>query len=60
MAKSKKKKNRRLIAFECVETGIRTYVSEKNVINNPEKLEFKKYNPKLRRHTLHKEVQKLK
>lgn len=60
MAGKKKKKNRRLIALECVETGMRTYVSAKNVVNTPDKLEIKKYNPKLRRHTVHKEVQKLK
>lgn len=59
MAKGKKDK-RRLIALECTETGMRTYVSEKNVINTPGKLELMKYNPKLRKHTLHKEVQKLK
>ncbi len=59
MAKGKKK-NRRLIALECTETGMRAYVSEKNVMNTPEKIELMKYNPRLRRHTLHKEVQKLK
>lgn len=59
MAK-KKKKNRRLIALECTETGMRSYVSEKNIVNTPDKLELKKYNKKLRKYTLHKEVQKLK
>ena len=59
MAK-KKKKNRRLIALECTETGMRSYVSEKNSVNTTDKLEIKKYNPKLRKHTIHKEVQKLK
>ena len=59
MAK-KKKKNRRLIALECTETGMRTYVSQKNIVNTPDKLEIKKFNPKLRKYTVHKEVQKLK
>ena len=59
MAK-KKKKNRRLIALECTETGMRTYVTSKNVVNSPDKIQLMKYNPKLRKHTLHKEVQKLK
>jgi len=57
---AKKKGNRILIALECTETGMRTYVTQKNKINSAEKLQMKKFNPKLRRHTLHKEVQKLK
>ncbi|OGC48185.1 50S ribosomal protein L33 [candidate division WWE3 bacterium RIFCSPLOWO2_01_FULL_37_15] len=39
---------------------MRSYITAKNKINSPEKLQLKKFNPKLRRHTLHKEVQKLK
>ncbi len=57
---AKKKGNRFLIALECVETGRRTYITQKNKINSPEKLQLKKYNPQLKKHTLHKEVQKLK
>lgn len=57
---AKKKGNRLLIGLECVETGMRIYVSEKNKINTPDKLQLKKYNPKLKRHTLHKEVSRLK
>lgn len=57
---AKKKGNRLLIGLECTETGMRSYVSEKNRINSTEKLQLMKYNPKLRKHTLHKEVQKLK
>lgn len=57
---AKKKGNRILIALECVETGLRTYVSEKNRINTTDKIQLKKYNPRLKKHTLHKEVQKLK
>jgi len=56
----KKKGNRILIALECTETGMRSYITEKNKVNSPDKLQLKKYNPKLRRYTLHKEVQKLK
>lgn len=59
MAK-KKKKNRRIIALECTETGMRCYVSQKNIINSPDKLQLMKFNPKLRKYTLHKEIQKLK
>jgi large subunit ribosomal protein L33 len=57
---AKKKGNRNLIALECTETGKRTYVSQKNRINTEGKLELKKYNPKLRKHTVHKEATKLK
>ena len=59
MAK-KKKGNRILIGLECTETGMRTYVTQKNKMNTTEKLELKKYNPKLRKYTLYKEVSKLK
>jgi large subunit ribosomal protein L33 len=54
------KSNRRLLIMECAETGMRMYVSEKNIINTPEKLTLKKYNPKLRKVTEWKEVKKLK
>lgn len=57
---AKKKGNRLLIGLECTETGMRSYISEKNRINTTDKIELKKYNSKLRRHTLHKEVQRLK
>ena len=57
---AKKKGNRQLIGLECSETGMRVYVSTKNRINTTEKLNLKKYNPKLRKHTSFKEVQKLK
>lgn len=57
---AKKKGNRLLIGLECTETGRRTYVTQKNRINSPEKLQVMKYNPVLKKHTLHKEVQKLK
>ena len=59
MAK-KKKGNRILIGLECTETGMRTYVTQKNRVNTPDKLQIKKYNPKLKKHTLHKEVARLK
>jgi ribosomal protein L33 len=57
---AKKKGNRILIGLECTETGKRSYVTQKNRINSEGKLEVMKYNPLLRKHTLHKEVQKLK
>lgn len=57
---AKKKGNRILIGLECTETGVRSYITEKNRINSDEKIELMKYNPKIRKHTLHREVQKLK
>lgn len=57
---AKKKGNRLVIGLECVETGMRSYISQKNKINTTEKLELMKYNPRLKKHTLHKEVQRLK
>ena len=51
---AKKKGNRNLIGLECTETGMRTYVTQKNRVNTTEKLQIKKYNPKLKKHTLHK------
>jgi large subunit ribosomal protein L33 len=57
---AKKKGNRFLIGLECTETGRRSYITQKNRINTEGKLEIKKYNPLVRKHTLHKEVQKLK
>ncbi|NMB92000.1 50S ribosomal protein L33 [candidate division WWE3 bacterium] len=57
---AKKKGNRILIALECTETGMRSYITQKNRINTEGKVELKKYNPKLRRHTVHKEIQRLK
>ncbi len=57
---AKKKGNRILIGLECTETGRRTYVTQKNRMNTDGKLELKKYNPVLKKHTLHREVQKLK
>lgn len=57
---AKKKGNRFIIGLECTETGMRSYITEKNRINTSEKIQMMKYNPKLRKHTLHKEVQRLK
>ena len=36
--------------------GTSRYVTTKNRKNNPERLELKKYNPILRRYTIHKEI----
>jgi len=47
---------RQNILLECVETGERLYITSKNKRNTPDRLELKKYSPKLRRKALFKEV----
>ena len=50
------------VILECTEIkssglpGTSRYVTTKNRKNTPERLEMKKYNPILRRMTLHKEI----
>jgi large subunit ribosomal protein L33 len=57
-----KKGNRVQVILECTEQkesgvpGISRYITTKNKKNTPERLELKKYNPYLRRVTLHKEI----
>jgi len=57
-----KKGNRVQVILECTEqktsgvAGMSRYISTKNKRNTPDKLELKKYNPYLRKHTVHKEI----
>ncbi|MFA6571397.1 MAG: 50S ribosomal protein L33 [Bacteroidota bacterium] len=56
-----KKEARVIITLECTEAKkegkpASRYTTTKNKQNTTERLEIKKYNPFLRRHTLHKEV----
>ncbi|QBO35259.1 50S ribosomal protein L33 [Periweissella cryptocerci] len=44
------------IVLEAAETGERLYLTSKNRRNNPDRLELKKYSPKLRKVTIFKEV----
>ena len=55
---AKKGKDIRLkIILECTEQpGSSRYSTMKNRRNTPDRLVLKKYNPVLRRHTLHKEI----
>ena len=61
MAK-KAKGNRLQIILECTEhktsghAGTSRYVTQKNRKNTPERLELKKYNPILRKYTIHREI----
>ena len=57
-----KKGNRVQVIMECTEhkatglPGTSRYISNKNKKNTPERLELKKYNPILRKVTVHKEI----
>ena len=53
---AKKKGVRIIITLACTECGERNYTSEKNRRNDPQRLELKKYCPRCRRHTLHRET----
>ena len=61
MAK-KSKGNRNLIILECTEhkasgqPGTSRYVTQKIRKNTPDRLELKKYNPILRKMTVHREI----
>ena len=61
MAK-KSKGNRVQVILECTEQkesgvpGMSRYITTKNRKNTPERLELKKYNPILKRVTLHREI----
>ncbi|WP_291858394.1 50S ribosomal protein L33 [Marinilabilia sp.] len=61
MAK-KGKGNRVQVILECTEhkesgmAGTSRYISVKNRKNTPDRLELKKYNPVLKRYTVHREI----
>ncbi|NLJ81810.1 MAG: 50S ribosomal protein L33 [Bacteroidales bacterium] len=61
MAK-KHKEARQQIILECTEQkasgvpGMSRYISTKSRKNTPERLELKKYNPYLKKVTIHKEI----
>ncbi|MEP6512997.1 MAG: 50S ribosomal protein L33 [Parafilimonas sp.] len=57
-----KKGNRVQVILECTEhknsgkPGTSRYITKKNKKNTPERLELKKFNPILKKVTLHKEI----
>ncbi|KAA9340285.1 MULTISPECIES: 50S ribosomal protein L33 [Adhaeribacter] len=57
-----KKGNRVQVIMECTEQknsgvpGTSRYITTKNRKNTPERLEMKKFNPNLRKVTVHKEI----
>ena len=62
MAGKKAKGNRVQVILECTEMkesglpGTSRYITTKNRKNTPERMELKKYNPILKRMTVHKET----
>lgn len=44
------------IGLKCQESGDINYTTTKNTSNQSEKMEIKKYSPRLKKHTIHKEV----
>jgi len=57
-----KKGNRIQVILECTEqkgsgvSGMSRHITTKNKKNTPERIELKKYNPYMRKMTLHKEI----
>ena len=57
-----KKGNRVQVILECTEhkasgmSGTSRYITKKNKKNNPERMELKKFNPILKKVTVHKEI----
>jgi large subunit ribosomal protein L33 len=48
------KEAREQVWLQCTETGDLNYRTEIKVAGGPQKVEVKKYSPRLRKHTLHK------
>ena len=61
MAK-KSKGNRIQVILECTEhknsglSGTSRYITQKNRKNTPDRMELKKYNPIMRKYTVHREI----
>lgn len=45
-----------IITLACTESGDRNYTTTKNKRTNPERLEFRKYSPRLKKVTVHRET----
>jgi large subunit ribosomal protein L33 len=55
---AKKSAKRKIIGLVSNDSGQRSYYTIKNHQNTPDKLELKKYDPKLRKHVLFVETKK--
>lgn len=49
---------RQNIILTCKKTGERIYLTSKNQQNTPDKLQLKKYSPKLRKQVIFEEIKK--
>lgn len=47
---------RTIITLACTECKERNYTTEKNKKNDPDRLELRKYCPRCKKHTIHREV----
>ena len=47
---------REIVTLQCTETKDKNYTTTKNKKKQSGRLEMMKYSPRLRRHTLHREV----
>ncbi|MFC4769277.1 50S ribosomal protein L33 [Effusibacillus consociatus] len=45
-----------VVTLACTECGDRNYTTTKNKKKNPERLELRKYCPRLKKYTLHRET----
>ena len=55
---AKKGDKRKVIGLVSEESGERIYYTQKSVQNTPDKLQLRKYSPKLRKHVLFVETKK--
>ena len=55
---AKKAGKRKVVGMVSEESGHRTYYTVKNTQNTPDKLELRKYDPKLRKHVKYVETKK--
>lgn len=55
-----KKGPRQIYGLKCSECNAFNYITERNKVNTPDKLELSKYCKRCRKHTVHKEAKKLK
>ena len=53
MAKAENRQNK---TWKCSECGEENYRNEKNIRNTTSRLELKKYCPRCKKHTIHKET----
>ena len=49
---------RKLVGLVSEESGVRQYYTKKNMMNTPDKLQLRKYDPVLRKHVLFVETKK--